>query len=234
MSKVNQKKKENKSAISTNNNRLLISLAVILFYFLWPQIMNLLKQISIFGKNSGLLLGLISNLALIIVLISIYSKDLKEYIIKFKKNLKKSILTIIIFSIISIIIVPIINYLVIKFLDINEITANENSLLASFKSSPLVVAFMTIFYYPIVEEIVFEKTLKDVINSKWLFIILSGLFFWYYNIAYTASFTYVTIISSFYYFVLGFIRSLAFYKTDNLVVPIFIKSIYNTFVTLIS
>ena len=93
---------------------------------------------------------------------------------------------------------------------------------------------MTIIYYPIVEEIVFEKTLKDVIKSKWLFIILSSVFFWYYNIAFTANLTYVTIMSSFYYFVLGFIRALAYHKTDNLVVPICIKSIYNAFVTLIS
>lgn len=236
--KNNQSKTKKTTAknnvITKDNNKLLLSLIVILFYFAWPQIVNAIKSILAIGDANDFVFGIISNLALISILIYIYRKDLKNYVLNFKKNLKKSLLIIGLFSIISIILVPLVNSIVINVLNINEITANDNSLFASFEKSPLLIAFMTIIYYPIVEEIVFEKTLKDVIKSKWLFIILSSIFFWYYNIAYTASLTYVTIMSSFYYFVLGFIRALAYHKTDNLVVPICIKSIYNAFVTLIS
>lgn len=226
-------KKENK-VIVKDNNKLILSLIVILFYFAWPQIVNAFKSILSIGDANDFAFGIISNIALISILIYIYRKDLKDYLIKFKKNLKKSLLTVVLFSILSIISVAVVNGVIINVLNINEVTANDNSLFASFEVYPLLISFMTIIYYPIVEEIVFEKTLKDVIKSKWLFIFLSSIFFWYYNIAYTANLTYVTIVSSFYYFVLGFIRSYAFHKTDNLVVPICIKSIYNAFVTLIS
>ena len=128
----------------------------------------------------------------------------------------------------------IVNGLVINVLNINHITENDNSLLEVFKTYPFLTWFLTIIYYPIVEEIVFEKTIKDVVSNKWLFIALSALFFWYYNIAYVGGITYVTVISSLYYFVAGFIRALAFYKTDNLYVPMCIKSLCNLFVTIIS
>lgn len=239
----NQVKKKNVSktkkltkndVITKDNNKLILSLIVILFYFAWPQIVNAIKSILAIGDTNDFVFGIVSNLALISILVYIYRKDLKNYISNFKKNFKKSLLIIGLFSILSIISVALVNSIVINVLNINEVTANDNSLFASFEVYPLLISFMTIIYYPIVEEIVFEKTLKDVIKSKWLFIILSGVFFWYYNIAYTANLTYVTIVSSFYYFVLGFIRALAYHKTDNLVVPICIKSIYNAFVTLIS
>ena len=93
---------------------------------------------------------------------------------------------------------------------------------------------MTIIYYPIVEEIVFEKTLKDVISNKWLFMVLSSLFFWYYNIAYSANFTLVAIAGSFSYFAVGLVKAYTFSKTDNLFVPIFIKAIYNALVTFVA
>lgn len=232
-SKKQVKTRKNKKEVK-NNKKLLLSLIVILFYFAWPQIVNIIKSLLSINDANDFWFGIISNLALITILVYIYHTDLKEYILKFKKNLKKSILTVLLFSVISIIAVPLVNAFVINVLNIKDGTVNDHSLFASFEVYPFLIAFMTIIYYPIVEEIVFEKTLKDVIHNKWLFVIVSALFFWYYNIAYTADLTYATIMSSLYYFVLAFIRALAFYKTNNLCVPIFIKSIYNAFVTLIS
>lgn len=226
------KKKNPKLKTEVRADKLATSLLVILFYFMWPFIINFLKDI--FNIGDDFVFGIVCNLLLIIVLIFIYKKDLKEYALNFKKNRKKSIKTILIYSLISIIAVALINSVVINVLNINHITENDSSLFKSFETYPLLVAFLTVIYYPIVEEIVFEKTLKDVISNKWLFILLSALFFWYYNIAYTGGITYITIVSSLYYFVLGFIRALSFYKTDNLYIPICIKSLYNLFVTIIS
>ena len=228
----NAKKKKNILKSEIRQEKLVTSLLVIMFYFLWPVIIGILKDI--FNINDDFVFGICCNILLIIVLLFIYRNDLKDYALKFKKDKKRSIKTILIYSIISIFAVALINGFVINVLNINQITENDSSLFESFKTYPVLVGFLTVIYYPIVEEIVFEKTIKDVITSKWLFIILSALFFWYYNIAYTGGITYITIVSSLYYFVLGFIRALAFYKTDNLYVPIFIKSIYNLFVTVIS
>ncbi len=226
------KTKKRKKNTNFETKRLALSLLVIIFYFVWPSIIAVLK--SLFHGSNDLILGIISHIALVLVLLFIYRKDLIEYWKDLKKNKKKIFKTIIIYTLITIVGVAIVNGLVINVLNINHITENDNSLLEVFKTYPFLIGFLTIIYYPIVEEIVFEKTIKDVVSNKWLFIALSALFFWYYNIAYVGGITYVTVISSLYYFVAGFIRALAFYKTDNLYVPMCIKSLCNLFVTIIS
>ena len=211
---------------------LLISVSVIIFYFLWPQLINVIKEL--FNHSFDSILEFVSNLILIVGLIYIYRNDLKNYLKDFKKNAKRNILMILIFSILIIVLVPIINLLINSIFKIDGGTSNDNSLLESFKNNPFRIGLMTIIYYPIVEEIVFEKTLKDVISNKWLFMVLSSLFFWYYNIAYSANFTLVAIAGSFSYFTVGLVKAYTFSKTDNLFVPIFIKAIYNALVTFVA
>lgn len=211
---------------------LLISVPVIIFYFLWPQLINVIKEL--FNHSFDSILEFVSNLILIVGLIYIYRNDLKNYLKDFKKNAKRNILMILIFSILIIVLVPIINLLINSIFKIDGGTSNDNSLLESFKNNPFRIGLMTIIYYPIVEEIVFEKTLKDVISNKWLFMVLSSLFFWYYNIAYSANFTLVAIAGSFSYFAVGLVKAYTFSKTDNLFVPIFIKAIYNALVTFVA
>ncbi len=211
---------------------LLISVSVIIFYFLWPQLINVIKEL--FNHSFDSILEFVSNLILIVGLIYIYRNDLKNYLKDFKKNAKRNILMILIFSILIIVLVPIINLLINSIFKIDGGTSNDNSLLESFKNNPFRIGLMTIIYYPIVEEIVFEKTLKDVISNKWLFMVLSSLFFWYYNIAYSANFTLVAIAGSFSYFAVGLVKAYTFSKTDNLFVPIFIKAIYNALVTFVA
>lgn len=211
---------------------LLISVSVIIFYFLWPQLINVIKEL--FNHSFDSILEFVSNLILIVGLIYIYRNDLKNYLKDFKKNAKRNILMILIFSILIIVLVPIINLLINSIFKIDGGTSNDNSLLESFKNNPFRISLMTIIYYPIVEEIVFEKTLKDVISNKWLFMVLSSLFFWYYNIAYSANFTLVAIAGSFSYFAVGLVKAYTFSKTDNLFVPIFIKAIYNALVTFVA
>lgn len=211
---------------------LLISVSVIIFYFLWPQLINVIKEL--FNHSFDSILEFVSKLILIVGLIYIYRNDLKNYLKDFKKNAKRNILMILIFSILIIVLVPIINLLINSIFKIDGGTSNDNSLLESFKNNPFRIGLMTIIYYPIVEEIVFEKTLKDVISNKWLFMVLSSLFFWYYNIAYSANFTLVAIAGSFSYFAVGLVKAYTFSKTDNLFVPIFIKAIYNALVTFVA
>lgn len=211
---------------------LLISVSVIIFYFLWPQLINVIKEL--FNHSFDSILEFVSNLILIVGLIYIYRNDLKNYLKDFKKNAKRNILMILIFSILIIVLVPIINLLINSIFKIDGGTSNDNSLLESFKNNTFRIGLMTIIYYPIVEEIVFEKTLKDVISNKWLFMVLSSLFFWYYNIAYSANFTLVAIAGSFSYFAVGLVKAYTFSKTDNLFVPIFIKAIYNALVTFVA
>ena len=228
------KKKSRKIKEVVETNKLLTSLLVIIFYFAWPIIIKVFKDILHIGDSNDLLFGIICNVVLAAVLIAIYHKDLKKYAINFSKNKWKMIKTILIYFLFTLVAIALTNMFVLNILDIDHIAENDSALFESFKSYPLLIGFMTIIYYPVVEEIVFEKTLKDVIKTKWLFIVISSIFFWYYNIAYISGINYLTIVSSICYFVGGFLRALAYYKTDNLYVPICIKTLYNLFVTVIS
>ena len=227
-----KKNKKFKEVIETN--KLLTSVLVIIFYFAWPIIIQVFRDIFRIDASHSFLFDIICNVLLAAMLITIYHKDLKEYLKNFNKNKFKYIKTILLYFLITLVAIALTNSFVIDILKIDHIAENDSALFESFKAYPLLVAFMTVIYYPVVEEIVFEKTLKDVIKSKWLFIILSGVFFWYYNIAYIEGITYLTIVSSLCYFVGGFLRALAFHKTNNLYVPVAIKALYNLFVTIIS
>ncbi len=229
---MSKRKKVKEEGIKTN--KLLVSLLVIVFYFLWPVIVGVFKDVLGITSGNDFVFGIFCNILLAVILISIYFKDLKIYASDFKKKKGKFIKTILIYFLITIVGIAITNVFVMDILKVDQIAGNDSILFESFKSYPLLVAFLTVVYYPLVEEIIFEKTLKDVIKNKWLFIVLSAMFFWYYNIAYLGEITYLSIVSSLCYFVGGFIRAIAFYKTDNLYVPIGIKALYNLFVTIIS
>ena len=228
------KSKPKKSKESVKTNKLLVSLLVIVFYFLWPVIIGVFKDILGITSENDFFFGILCNILMAAILISIYFKDLKKYALNFKKNKGKFTKTIIIYFLITLVGIALTNVFVMNVLKVDDIAANDSILFESFKSYPILVAFLTVIYYPLVEEIIFEKTLKDVISNKWLFIALSAIFFWYYNIAYIGAINYLSIVSSLCYFVGGLIRAIAFYKTDNLYVPIGVKALYNLFVTIIS
>ena len=116
------KKKQNTTP-KIRTDRLATSLLVIIFYFIWPVMIGILKDVL--NMSDDFFFGIVCNIILIIVLIFIYKKDLKEYAISFNNNRKKMIKTIIIYAIISIFAVALINGIVINVLGINHVTEND-------------------------------------------------------------------------------------------------------------
>jgi len=221
------------------NQKLITSIFVIILYFAWPILIKWLLQL--FGISFEvmsmslwqIIYNVASNVILMVILIMIYRNNFIKFIKEFKEKYRQYLLIISKYLVLSIIITIIINVTKTHLLNIEEVAENDVILGTYFKQLPLLMFFMTIIYYPIVEEIVFNHTIKELIKNKWLYIFVSALFFWYFNIAFVGI-SYVSIVSSFYYFILAFIRASAYYKTDNLLVPIGIKMIYNTFVSIIS
>lgn len=222
--------------------KLITSILVILLYFMWPSIVNLPLQLcnidfeKIATTNTPifqLVYNMAFNILLMIILLIIYRKSFGEFIKDFKINYKKHLLTIL--KYLGFTIVAVFASYAIKTLvfGIEEVAENDMILYNYFKQIPPLMIFMTVIYYPIVEELVFNHTIKVLIKNKWLYIIISSLFFWYFNIAFIGI-NYVSIVSSFYYFAIALLRAYAYHKTNNLLVPIGIKMLYNAFVSLIS
>lgn len=59
----------------------------------------------------------------------------------------------------------------------NDLSSNEESIRVMFKISPVYIFFSSVIYAPIVEELIFRRSLKNIIPNKILFILVSGLVF---------------------------------------------------------
>ena len=113
-----------------------------------------------------------------------------------------------------------------------ETINNESLLYQQFTKSPLITMILLTIYYPIVEMIVFQKTIKQVIHKKWLFIMISSLFFGYFNIAFS-NITVSSILESIPYIVSNALLAYCYIKSDTIVAPSLIKIFYNCLVTII-
>lgn len=208
---------------------------VILLYFIWPTIAEIPLQILEITSTEQIGLGkvlydLATNLSLLCLIVWIYRKSIKRDIEDFKKNRKKIFLIMLQYTILAFISIFLVSAVRI-FIFHSDNTANDVALYTYFKEVPWLMTIMAIFYYPIVEEFVFKKTLKTIIQKKWLFIITSALFFGYFNVAFT-NMTVLNVMDTLPYIVFAFVTAHAYYKTDNILVPIGIKMIYNIVVTM--
>ena len=73
-SKLNQEKKQikGKKVVVKDNNKLILSLIVILLYFVWPQIVNIIKKSLSISDANSFAFDIILNIVLIAILIFIY------------------------------------------------------------------------------------------------------------------------------------------------------------------
>lgn len=204
------KKKENKNSV--------ISLLIIMLYFLLPYMSSLFGNIKVISIITSLTFGVVVIFAYRKSFIKDF-KDLKENKGKYFKNILLNVLIIFGITILT-------NLFLNLFLNITETSENDYSLRTMYKSSPLVLLFLTVAYYPVIEGVVFRKTIREIIDKKWLFIIFSSLFYFFFNVAYT-SFSINNILSSLCYFFMMLVLSTNYFKTNNLTVSILIISICN-------
>ena len=59
----------------------------------------------------------------------------------------------------------------------NDISGNEQALRDLFKISPFYIYFSSVIFAPIVEELIFRQSIRNIIPNKILFIIISGVVF---------------------------------------------------------
>ncbi|MCI9233513.1 MAG: CPBP family intramembrane metalloprotease [Bacilli bacterium] len=212
----------------------LISISVILLYFFWPTVLKAFWET--FGGRTSVTLGMfiynvVGYAILVGILVAIYYKPLKENWIKFCKD-KKKIVSILKYTAILFIGVLICNSILKYVFDVGVIE-NEADLLVQFEKSPIWILLMVTIYYPIVEVIVFQKTIRQVIEKPWIFIFVSSIFFGYFNIAFS-KITLETLLGTLPYIFLNAVLAFSYYKKDNIMVPIGTKMLYNLVVTIIS
>lgn len=201
-----------------------INILVICLYFVWPYFVNSFVGLFNLSETINLYISSIFNFIFLFIVIYIYRKKLNTYYNKLNRKFKLNIVKSLKIFLIGIVICLLFNAL-FKIIDI-PILGNQNSMLSMFKKIPIVFVLSTLFYYPIIEEIVFKMSLTDVVKSKWEFIIFTGLFNAFFQVVLSIS-NLTDLLYILPYTIFFGSLSYVYYETDNIFYPIFLRICYN-------
>ncbi len=178
------------------------------------------------------ILSTFSTVILFFILFIIYRKDLKKDFKDFIKN-KDDYLDIgIRYWIIGLIIMFICNY-ILNFVLKAGGAANEKTVQTLIKSFPLIMIIDAGILAPFNEEIVFRKSIKDAVNNKWIFYILTFILFGGAHVIKSSNtiLDYLFIIP---YGALGVAFAAAYYKTKNVFTTISMHMMHNLILIILS
>lgn len=173
----------------------------------------------------------ISNLILFGIFAFIYRKtlikDAKEYFSNFGKNIETSFKYWLIgFGIMAI------SNLFITFVLKKSIAGNEDVVRSYITTMPILMILDVVILAPFLEELTFRKSIREAINNKWCYVLISGIIFGWMHIA-----SYISSISDLVYLIpysaLGISFSLLYYKTDNIFSTIMMHAMHNGLAVLV-
>ena len=184
-------------------------------------------------SSQELMLTLFSDFILVIILIIMYFKTLKEDFKKIKGNFYNMIDTGIKYWLIGLVVMMVSNIIIGLF--IKEAQAgNEQGVQEMIQSSTIFLSVITIgILAPIIEELTFRKAFKDVFKNKWAFILCSGLIFGSLHVILSLN----SLWDLFYiipYSSLGIAFGYMYAKTDNIYTSIIMHMFHNTALTILS
>lgn len=148
-------------------------------------------------------------------------KDFKPYFKNFGKNFEYSFK----YYLIGVGIM-IISNLIITLLFQGDLSTNETLVRSYINASPFLMAIDISFYAPLAEELLFRKTIRDVIKNKWLYIFISGFIFGGIHVLGTEGL--LGLLYLIPYCSLGFTFAYIYTKTDNIYSSIMLHFMHNT------
>ena len=153
-------------------------------------------------------------------------KDLKDFKKKYKYYLSKYF---VIYAF-GVILMGISNK-ILYYITRQELSGNETSIRNLLDKYPFYMVFSAVLFAPIVEEIIFRKTVRNVFNKKYLYILMSGLIFGILHISDYSNFN--EILLGIPYIIMGIDFAYIYYKSNNIFTTISLHSIHNLLLVLI-
>ena len=194
------------------------TIITVTLYFVWPSLIKFI--LNLFNLQTNGILQFISNIILLVIIMLIYLKDLKNSLNKlsFKKMS---------YLFISLVIVQVLTNLIsVLILGVDNHIKYNGLLPTTLEKWPALMGITIALIYPTLETLVFSKSLKDIINNKWIFIVSSSLFFWLVNL-YAFDFKAISVIATLSCFTTSIVINYFYYKEDNISSIIIVKMIYN-------
>ncbi len=210
--------------------KLLQTLFVLLIYFIF-----ILK----FSSTKLTITNFLSYLIFLTIILIIYYKDLKKYYLDLKKD-KNKVVTILLYFVVFFLLSAIFSNIILNIIEkstsikFNVDTSNKTifSLFKIFPKGTLFVIFFTCIFTPLVEELVFRKSIRDVIKNNVIFVIVSSLLSWYFQVSLLNPSIpeFVLAIST---LLNSLFASIIFVRKDNILYSIFPRMLYNVVICLI-
>jgi len=213
------------------------SLLIIFLYFfssLFQIIPILIFQIDM--DHTSLLtesyLSLFSQIILILIILAMYWKELKEELHIFLNDKMKNIDIGFKYWFLGFVIMFVSNLLIVSLLP-KAIAGNEETVQEMIQASPWISLIGTGLFAPFIEEIIFRKAFRNMISNDTLFILISGIIFGglhvvlslnsYYDLAYLIP-----------YCSLGIAFGFIYIKTKTVFTSFVMHALHNTALTIIS
>jgi len=159
------------------------------------------------------------------IIILLFNKSLKKEFANFKKNHKSYYKNYFKYYLIGLIIMMFSN-LIITIISNGSTAGNQDIINELFKISPLYIYFSSVIFAPIVEELVFRKAIRNIVPSKILFILISGLLFGGLHVFGTVEAWY-DLLYLIPYSAPGIVFAYILYKTDNIFVSMGLHFMHN-------
>lgn len=214
-----------------NKKKLAIFLAF-LFAFLFFEIIYIIIGIDFenISDNMYALLLVLKHLILMGIFYLMYHNYLKEKWQDFKLNFKKYAKIAFRDWFLGFLVMIFSNLIISLFF--KGLGENENNVQDLISTTPYIAFILTSVLAPIIEEMIFRKSLKDAINNKYLYMFLSGFIFGLVHvIASSNPLEYLLIIP---YGALGFTFAKTINETDNIYATIMVHAFHNAVLTLLA
>lgn len=183
-------------------------------------------------NSQQLLLTLFSDSILLLILIILYFKTLKEDFKELKGNFYKLIDIGFKYWLIGLIVMMVSNILISLFITQAQ-AGNEEGVQELIHSSSILSLITVGVLAPVIEELTFRKAFRDVFKNKIIFVLASGLIFGGLHVILSLN-SYWDLFYIIPYSSLGIAFGYMYVKTDNIYASMIMHIFHNTVLTALS
>ena len=200
--------------------------AIFLSYFLYELLISFIfSKFNIDVKNMDYIkknvVYFIIDIVYILFLFLIYKKELKD---DFKKGNFKVDENITVYMI-GLIIMVISNSIIMKITN-KELSNNEQIVRTMIDFFPVYMSFSSVIYAPFVEELIFRKTIRKMIDNKYIYIITSGVLFGLIHVI-SSNTDSNELLMGIPYILMGIDFAYIYVRTNNIYTTMIIHALHN-------
>ncbi|MBR2713053.1 MAG: CPBP family intramembrane metalloprotease [Bacilli bacterium] len=210
---------------------ILIFLSYFMYHYIFIAILLMFNiNYNEFGTFQKLLFIFVTDIIYIMTIVYLLRDEIINDLKDFKKKYKYYISKYFTIYALGVILMGLSNK-ILYYITRQELSGNETSIRSLLDQFPIYMVFSAVIFAPVVEEIIFRKTVRNVFNKKYLYIILSGLIFGVLHISDYSNFN--EILLGIPYVIMGIDFAYIYYKSNNIFTTITLHSIHNLLLVLI-